>query len=249
MHPVVSDSIAFPMPLPVPRIAFRPAFWPSLAALIAIVLTGYLGTWQKGRAEEKNALQAEYDARIRQPVITLTAAHRAAELNYRIARADGQWRPSEAIFVDNRQHASRAGFHVIVPLELHSGTRVLVNLGWVARDGEYPRAPRIGLPGGAARIEGMLSVPGTRYIELKGGDEAGADARVWQNFSLERYRARSGRDALPGFQVVAERPDARVEKHLEYMWTWYSLAATVLVLWIALNLSVGESANLKGGDA
>jgi cytochrome oxidase assembly protein ShyY1 len=29
-----------------------------------------------------------------------------------------------------------------------------------------------------------------------------------------------------------------VEKHMEYMLTWYSLALTVLALWVGLNLKI-----------
>jgi cytochrome oxidase assembly protein ShyY1 len=36
-------------------------------------------------------------------------------------------------------------------------------------------------------------------------------------------------------EAVRESPDAGVDKHREYALTWFSLAATVLALWIALN--------------
>jgi cytochrome oxidase assembly protein ShyY1 len=40
----------------------------------------------------------------------------------------------------------------------------------------------------------------------------------------------------PGLEAVRERPDTGVDKHREYMLTWSALAATALVLWIALNV-------------
>jgi surfeit locus 1 family protein len=68
---------------------------------------------------------------------------------------------------------------------------------------------------------------------------------VWQNLDLLRYREVTRLDvlpfvmlaanAVPPLEKVEERPDARAEKHVEYMLTWYSLAATVVVLWIVLN--------------
>ncbi len=39
-----------------------------------------------------------------------------------------------------------------------------------------------------------------------------------------------------GLAAVTESPDAGVAKHREYELTWFSLAATAAVLWIALNL-------------
>jgi surfeit locus 1 family protein len=211
---------------------------------VVLALTGYLGTWQKNRADEKRALQAEYEARAILPPVPLTRTSRDVSLRYRLASATGQWRSDDALFIDNRHHGTRAGFHVIVPLELAGGARVLVNRGWVARDASYPSAPRTALPMGEGVAEGLLVVPTTRFIELAPDTRRGA---VWQNLSIERYRETSGHDVLPfvllertppqGFVAVTERPDARVAKHVEYMWTWYSLAATVLVLWLALNVS------------
>jgi surfeit locus 1 family protein len=69
---------------------------------------------------------------------------------------------------------------------------------------------------------------------------------VWQNLSIERYRARSGIAILPvvvnadatapGLTPVRDKPDTGVERHREYALTWFSLAATALVLWIVLNV-------------
>jgi cytochrome oxidase assembly protein ShyY1 len=42
---------------------------------------------------------------------------------------------------------------------------------------------------------------------------------------------------------VVERPDARADKNLEYMLTWYSLAATVIALWLLLNTRIGRPDN------
>jgi surfeit locus 1 family protein len=72
------------------------------------------------------------------------------------------------------------------------------------------------------------------------------DGNVWQNLSIERFRIRTGVPVLPvvvlqdapaqGLIAVRERPDAGVAKHREYALTWFSLAATALVLWIVLNV-------------
>ncbi|MEP7070572.1 MAG: SURF1 family protein, partial [Usitatibacter sp.] len=69
---------------------------------------------------------------------------------------------------------------------------------------------------------------------------------VWQNLSLDRYRGEAGiailplvilaDAAAPGLAPVRDKPDTGVERHREYALTWFSLAATTLVLWIALNL-------------
>ena len=89
----------------------------------------------------------------------------------------------------------------------------------------------------------MATLPPGRFLELSSETIA---ADVWQNLSLDRYRARTGLEILPvvvldeapapGLAAIRETPDAGVSKHQEYALTWFSLAATTLVLWIALNL-------------
>ncbi|MBL8514138.1 MAG: SURF1 family protein [Betaproteobacteria bacterium] len=221
---------------------FRPRWLPTFATLVAMALTGYLGTWQKGRAEEKRQLQSAFDARHRQGQVQLNATSRAGELRYRRAKASGRWHGAGPMFVDNRIHEGRAGFHVLMPLALDGGGIVLVQMGWIARDAAYPNAPHFNAPSGPARVDGVLDVPNARFIEWT---NAPVQGRVWQNLTLERYQTATRLDALPfvlahdsppaGLAPVPVQPDARADKHTEYMWTWYSLCATVFALWILMN--------------
>jgi surfeit locus 1 family protein len=85
-------------------------------------------------------------------------------------------------------------------------------------------------------------VPPARFLELSGETVTGD---VWQNLSIARIRDRLRLDALPvviladppapGLAASTERPDAGIAKHREYELTWFAMAATVVVLWLALN--------------
>ena len=224
---------------------FRPRLVPTLAALLVFVLTGYLGSWQQERAAEKRILQREYDARSRQSPVTLDAMTRDPALRYRQALAEGEWHGAGQIFVDNQVMHATAGYHVIAPLKLPGGNSyVLVNRGWIARGTTYPLPPDVDLPAGPVSVSGKLSLPSSRFLELSPQSVQG---KVWQNLTIERYREVTHLDVLPfvllagdarpPLEGISERPDARADKHVEYMLTWYSLAATVLVLWVVLNTS------------
>ena len=205
-----------------------------------------LGNWQARRAEEKRALQSTLEARAGEAPVQLTGAvPDAAPLLFRHVRARGEWLGDRQIFIDNRIHGGRAGFEVVTPLRLE-GTRdvVLVDRGWVARvDAIYPKHPAVQVPTGAAEVAGLATRPPGRFVELSSEVVAGD---TWQNLSIERVAAATGLALLPvvilaeppgaGLVAATERPDAGVEKHVEYELTWYSLAATVVVLWIVLNL-------------
>lgn len=204
-----------------------------------------LGRWQLNRAQEKEARQALYEARQRETPVVITGAVPTAEpLLYRHVRASGAWIAERQFFVDNQVVGTRAGFHVITPLRLEGRAEaLLVNRGWIARDGSYPAAPRVAVPAGRVEVSGLATRPPARYRELSSQTVTG---EVWQNLSIERFAAHSNLALLPvvvladvpgaGLLPVREKPDAGVAKHHEYALTWFALALTTLVLWIALNL-------------
>jgi surfeit locus 1 family protein len=236
------------------EISFTPSLLPTLAALIAVSLTLYLAIWQQGRAAEKRTLQAEYSARTQAPPVVLSSDLRKIEnvsdYRYRFAAARGEWQGANQIFIDNKfSDGGAVGYHVITPLKIADNNAVvLVNRGWVARSPSYPVLPAVDTPAGEVEVQGQLIIPSKRFLELTANATEG---NVWQNLTIERYQQAMKIDVLPwillaskisppstGLALQSERPDAGVEKHVEYMLTWYSLALTVVALWIGLNLRV-----------
>lgn len=224
---------------------FSPRIVPTIGAAVAIALSVSLGRWQASRAEEKEARQALLEARVNAPAVLLTGSVESPEpLVYRHVRAAGQWIAEGQIFIDNQVFEGRAGFQVVTPLRLEGRKEaVLVNRGWVARSGDYPRAPVVAVPSGRIEVAGVATLPPQRVLELSADTVSG---NVWQNLSIERYRGQTGNPVLPivilddrpapGLTAMRERPDAGIAKHREYALTWFALAATVLALWIVLNL-------------
>ena len=224
---------------------FAPRPVPTVAAVALMALTLWLGNWQDRRAAEKTERQALLEARVAAAPLTITGAGGSAQdLLFRRVRAQGRFLPEGQIFVDNRIHGGRAGYHVMTPFRLApSGALVLVNRGWVARGPAYPAPPAVAVPEGERAITGLAVLPPARFLELSADYVEGS---VWQNLSIERFAQRTKEPVVPvvllasppgeGLVVVEERPDAGIAKHREYSLTWFSLAATVAVLWVALNL-------------
>ena len=217
----------------------------TVAAAAFIALTLWLALWQVDRAAEKSHRQALFDARLADAPVRLTGSVPSPDaLMYRQVRASGEWAAEHQVFIDNQIRDGRAGFHVITPLRI-DGSRdaVLVNRGWIARGRDYPRSPDVAVPQGRVEVSGLAIRPPARYLELSPDTIAG---NVWQNLSIERYRSHTGLAVLPvvvlmdsappGLAAVREKPDAGIAKHQEYALTWFALAATALVLWVALNL-------------
>ena len=212
-----------------------------MAAFVA--LTFWLGNWQVGRAHEKRDRQALFETRMNDTPVRLTGVVPAEGLLYRRVRVSGRWMPERQFFVDNRIREGRAGFDVITPLAIEGGSAVLVNRGWIARDAGYPRAPKVPASQGAADIAGLATRPPARFLELSPQQVAGD---VWQNLSIERYAAATGLALVPvvvlqehpaaRLAAVRETPDAGIAKHVQYAFTWFSLAATAFTLWVVLNV-------------
>lgn len=224
---------------------FAPTVWPTLAALFFFVLTLWLGSWQSGRADTKRALQAQYDAAaLEAPIHVGSTLLDRASVMHRKLEVAGTFDDALTILIDNRVHNGVAGYHVLTPLRIDGSQHaILVNRGWAAAGRTREQIPLPSTPRGVVRLEGMAADPHSRYVELA---DTVPQGRVWQNLDFARYAASSGLTLQPvlllqtspmadGLQRAWPRPDTGVSTHVSYAFQWYSLAATLAVLWLVLN--------------
>jgi len=232
---------------------FAPTLWPTLAALFFFLLTRWLGNWQSERAETKRALQARYDAAEREASIHVgvTLLDRDSVL-YRKLEVRGVFDDAHTILLDNRVVDGVAGYHVLTPLRIDgSPLAILVNRGWVAAGPTREQVPHPPTPRGQIGLEGMAVDPYSRYVELA---QTAPQGRVWQNLDFARYAADTRLSLQPvlllqtspmadGLQRAWPRSDAGVGMHVSYAFQWYSLATTLAVLWLVMNVK-----RHRGGD-
>lgn len=223
---------------------FRPRGGFALLAAIGIVATFLLGQWQTGRATEKEALQSRLEQLGREPAMRVTEGGRgnADAHDYLLRRVQfrGRFEPRFAVFVDNRIHGGRPGFHVAMPVRISGGDRyVLVNRGWIAAGGDR-KAPAVQTPEGEVNIEGVAVPFSERYLELS---TKVAEGNIWQNLVQERYRQATGLDIMPfvvqqtgtqddGLVRDWPRPDLKRNTHLAYAFQWYALSFAIFVYYL-----------------
>lgn len=220
-----------------------------LMALFVVALTVSLGNWQMRRAEFKQSIQQARDAARQLPVLAVSGQRmEPSGLIDRKVRIRGEWRPAEAVFLDNRTHASQAGFHVLMPLcpmaDLDPGRSpvcVIVNRGWVARDvADRNRVPTVPTPGGRVEVEGIATGGMAPGFSL-GSAEQNMNGPIWQRFEFEAFEhsrglmvqaivVQQGNPADDGLVREWPEPANDVPKHRGYALQWYSLAALTVFL-------------------
>lgn len=225
---------------------FRPGLWPSLAALTFFVLTLFLGNWQTHRAQYKRMLQTRYDqGEHAEPIHVGTGLQDKESLLFHQVEVVGEFDEPGQILIDNRVVNGVPGYHVLAPLRVNgSALYVLVNRGWVAAGADRDHLPVIPRLKGQVRIVGVAVDPVSRYFEFAGAEPHNG---VWQNLNFDRYQRVFARPLQPfliqqtsdtrdGLYRQWPRPDAGVAMHVSYALQWYGLAATIVVLFLVLNV-------------
>lgn len=213
-------------------------------------MTLALANWQLNRAHEKEERAARLAELARDAPVSLAAAEaRAEDVEWRQVTARGRFEPKYGVLIDNRIRRGVAGYHVVMPLEVGKAgggdsRYVLVNRGWIAGNPERARLPEVRTPAETVEVTGLAVVPSRRFLELSG---RAAEGRVWQNLTLERYRAAYPIPLQPvmirqesplddGLAREWDAPDLGVEKHYGYAFQWLALAATILVFYLVTHV-------------
>ena len=209
-----------------------------LVAVILLVLACLgMARLQLWRAETRGERFLHEQAALNSTPIALTAHSRAREsLLDKAATARGRWLPEKTLFLDNKIHRSRPGYHVLTPLQLSgSETVVLVNRGWIAAPRLRSEIPRVSSPSGEIDLTGVTRSFEIRTFELQ---ETQPQGSVWQHMREADYRRLSGLDALPVIllQTGADSdglirdwgsPESPATKHYGYaaMWVVFAVMA------------------------
>lgn len=230
---------------------FRPALLPTLVVIILFPTLVGLGFWQLDRAEQKRAIQAEYDARSQAAPVSIGPRLQDADmLRFHRITTKGSYDSDYQVLIDNRVQAGQVGYFVITPLRIDGGDmRVLVNRGWVPLGASRQHLPKIETPSGRVTIDGVATVPSANVFQLAEPPAlTGKWQVVWQHIDMKRYT-----EAVPfplqpvvilldpassagGLDRRWTRLDAGIAIHHGYAFQWFMLATALLVIWVVVNL-------------
>lgn len=204
--------------------------------LVILLILACLGMarLQLWRAETRGERFEREQAALVSAPISLSAQLREREkLLDRMATARGRWLAGKTLFLDNKIHGGRAGYHVLTPLQFSaSEVVVLVNRGWVPAPRLRSELPSIATPGGEVEIAGVTHSFEIRTFELQKTPPQGV---VWQHVREADYRQLSGLDALPvillqtgadGDGLIRDwgSPENPATRHYGYATMWLAFA-------------------------
>jgi surfeit locus 1 family protein len=223
--------------------SFRPRLWAVLLAAAACAAGIALGNWQARRAEEKRVLGEELARTMGAAPVEISSRPVDPEaLAMKRVSATGRFVDRHTVFLDNKLRRGRPGYEVVTPLRL-DGMHVLVNRGWAPAGRTRDALPKVPVPAGVTRIEGLALVRLPHALEA-GPASAG---RVRQNLEIDAFASETGLRLQPiviqqyspaedGLLRDWPRPDAGIEKHESYALQWYSLAALAVILLLVLSV-------------
>lgn len=232
-----------------PRRRFRPSPWAVAVTLPAVLVMLALGTWQVQRMAWKAELIQRVGQRVAAPPVPLPAAvDDPAAFEFRPVTVTGRFLHDKEMRLVARPRQGQVGYEVLTPLHRVDGGVVLVNRGFVPMDRRDPATrPETAGPEAVGKepvtVAGMVRLPAPAGW-LQPGNRPGADA--WMRVDPPAMAEAAGLTGVLPLVVEAlpdpTRPETvlngiapRVDlpnNHLQYAFTWYSLAATLIVIFV-----------------
>ncbi len=229
---------------------------PTIAAVIAFAILCGLGLWQVERLFWKEALIARVETGLGAEPVSAPGPEAWQDLDfeaweYRPVEVRGTYDNAREIhvvytLVEPKGPRGGIGYQVFTPFHADDGWWVYVNRGFVPRDSKDSATRAAGQIEGETTVTGLLRRPSHRSWFMPGDDAA---ANAWFSRDPVLFAASAGiaagdvapylidarfDPALPGGlpqggETIVSFPN----NHLQYVITWFGLAAALAAVFVA----------------
>jgi len=236
------------------RLPFRPAFWPTVFTVPAILFMIGLSIWQVQRLQWKESLIAERVARTTAAPIDLPPAGAdLTQLEFRRVAVTGTFDHDHEFYLAARSQNGNVGYWIMTPLKTDpngpSGNEtVLINRGWVPEDKKFPDKRPDGQVAGTVTIDGNIRLPQVKSFFQPENEPA---KNVW--FYIDPAQM-AGHAALPmrtdlyldadlkanpgGFPIGGQTRVNLPNDHLSYAITWALLALSLAGVYVVYHVKL-----------
>ncbi len=223
----------------------RPGLLAMALTLSALLVTLSLGVWQLQRLAWKRDMMEQMQAGLAAPPLSLAARlddpDDLAALNHRPVVVQGSYLHALEAHIAPRSHRGQTGLHVLTPLRLTNGATVLINRGWIPNDRRDPAARPLGQTAGPVTVRGILR---SQFKMGRWTPEHDAKAGLWFWYDVASIAAArhlelpvavvlaDGQANPGGLPIGGVAQPALRNDHLQYAFTWFSLAAVMVVIFL-----------------
>jgi surfeit locus 1 family protein len=233
------------------RRRFRPRILPTIVTLVLLPVLASLGVWQLERADEKRERIARFDTGTQiERLDSMASVRGLAELSqFQRVQLDGHYDNGRQFLLDNMTDGGRAGYHILTLFRAAaSRDLILVDRGWIARDFRSALPPDIRVAEDQRTIIARVSRLPRPGIELSASPDRLANwPRVVQFPNSASISGMLDEEILgPLLLLTADQPDGYlrdwqpaatgVDRHMGYALQWFAMAATLLVIYVVVNL-------------
>lgn len=232
---------------------FRPPWWAIVGTLLGCAVTINLGLWQWHRGLAREALDAQYASAVTQQALALSVDSAVpAGADAVSATARGHYDASRQLLLDNQVHDRMPGYQVLTPFVLDDGGIVLVNRGWLPQNPDRRVLPALAISDATTTVNGLwrsLPQPALR-LSIENCPSVGVPwPRIVGYPTADDLRCLYGASTAGGVLLLdPAEPDGYLrewtqgdrrfppQRHYGYAAQWFAFAATLLAIFLKLNL-------------
>jgi len=229
----------------------RRLFWSTLILLPPLALFIWAGSWQLGRAEEKQVFIDSFNDASQTPVLTAPVDMATAEtMLYRRFQLSGRYLPERQVLLDNIVSEGEVGYQVLTPFQTDD-TIVLINRGWAKGSADRLQLPDVTvdseprtisgklafLPSPGIRIDTPLPDPDTVSWPLRMTWPTTVEIGTLLNSELAGWQLLLDSDEPDGYRRDWQPETMGPETHLGYAFQWFSFAALALIIYTLFNVT------------
>lgn len=205
----------------------------------------WLGFWQLGRADQKQALLDQY-ATAQKTQVEITPQNAANLPRYQRAQVAGRYDSAHQILLDNMpSHTGQPGYRVLTPFETSVGW-LLVDRGWLPLGSTRTQLPDISVGADERTLTGTIDDLPRAGIELAApaADASAPWPRVLSFPQQAVLEQQLGHKLLSGVLLLdASQPDGyervweahlgfKPERHIGYAVQWFAFAVAAVILFV-----------------
>ena len=229
---------------------FTPKLIPTVVLVFALIPLIYLGIWQLNRADQKKQIQVQFSSRPKPTPRTIAQLNQEApeSLAYYPVKLTGHYDNKHQFLVDNKIHNHRVGYDVLTPFIPDYAQKVLlVNRGWIPRGRDRQQLPALTPVEGQQTIQGLVKLPPKKTFVLGNQPDVKGWPLLVQSVNLQEIASIYHQPIYPFIVLLSPKnPNGYTRewkaiavssyKHLGYAVQWLALAATLVIIYLVINL-------------